>query len=164
MIINEKEAEAVRYIFDRYLDFRTIPGLIEHLAMKGIKSKAWVSVSGREHKGQPYGQGGLHHLLSNPVYAGYIRHKKEVHEGMHEPIILRDKWQQVQDLLGARYRTERGHKNQSLKYLLKGKLFDTDGVVYTPMRSNIQSASCSSRSFDIFSYFSCTPRLFAASL
>src|SRR5690606_22459668 len=92
LIINEKEAETVRYIFDRYLDFKTVPRLVEHLSMKGIKSKAWVSVSGREHKGQPYGQGGLHHLLSNPAYAGYIRHRKEIHEGLHEPIIPRDKW------------------------------------------------------------------------
>lgn len=136
LIINEKEAETVRYIFDCYLDFKAIPRLLEHLTIKGIKSKAWISVSGREHKGQPYGQGGLHHLLSNPAYAGYIRHRKEIYEGLHQPIIPREKWQQVQDILVAASRTERGHKNQSLKYLLKGKIFDTDGVVYTPMRSN----------------------------
>lgn len=136
LIINKKEVETVRYIFDRYLDFKTIPKLQECLDMQGIKSKAWVSVKGREHKGQSYGHGGLHHLLSNPVYAGYIRHKKEMYEGMHEPIISREKWQQVQDLLMATSRTERGQEKQSLKYLLKGKIFDADGVVYTPMRSN----------------------------
>ncbi len=136
LIINEKEVDTVRYIFDCYLDFKTIPRLVEHLTMKGIKSKAWVSVTGREHKGQPYGQGGLHHLLSNPVYAGYIRHRKEIYEGIHESIIPRDKWQFVQDLLVVRSRTERGHKNQSLEYILKGKIFDTEGVIYTSMRSN----------------------------
>lgn len=136
LLINEKEADTVRYIFDCYLDLKNIPRLVEHLASKSIKSKAWLSVSGREHQGQSYGQGGLHHLLSNPVYAGYIRHRKEIHEGMHKSIITREKWQQVQDLLILKSRTERGHKNQSLKYLLKGKIFDTDDVVYTPMRSN----------------------------
>ncbi len=136
LMINEKEAQTVRYIFDRYLEFKKIPALQEHLATQGIKSKTWVSVNGREHKGQSYGHGGLHHLLSNPVYAGYIRHKKETHEGMHDLIIPREKWQQVQSLLIAASPIERGLEKQSLKYLLKGKIFDTDGVVYTPMRSN----------------------------
>jgi site-specific DNA recombinase len=136
LILNEKEADVVRYIFDCYLDFKSIPRLLEHLAMKGIKSKSWVSANGREHTGYLYRQGSLHYLLSNPVYAGYTRHRKEIHEGMHEPIIPREKWQQVQNILITKSRTERGHRNQSLKYLLKGKIFDIDGVIYTPMRSN----------------------------
>jgi site-specific DNA recombinase len=136
LVINEREAETVRYIFDCYLDFKTIMRLKEHLDMKGIMSKAWTSVSGREHKGQLQGRGALHHLLSNPVYAGYTRHRKEIHEGMHKPIIPREKWEQVQEALKSLSRNERGLNKQSLKYRLKGKIFDTDGVVYTPMRAN----------------------------
>ncbi len=33
------------------------------------------------------GRGQIHHVLSNPVYAGRIRHKDQVHEGQHQPII-----------------------------------------------------------------------------
>lgn len=136
LVINEQEAKTIRYIFDQLLELKTIMRLKGHLDMKGITSKAWVSANGREHKGQPHGRGALHHLLSNPIYAGYIRHRKEIHEGMHEPIIPRGQWQRVQETLMNLSRTKRGLSKQSLKYLLKGKIFDVDGVVYTPMRSN----------------------------
>ncbi len=136
LIINKKEAETVQYIFDCYLELKTIIKLKEHLDMKGVKSKSWVSVNGREHKGQSHGRGALHHLLSNPVYAGYIRHRDVINEGLHEPIIPKEKWQEVQDCLISHSRTERGHNKQSLKYILQGKIFDMDGVIYTPMRAN----------------------------
>jgi site-specific DNA recombinase len=136
LVINEQEAKTVRYIFDQLLELKTLMRLKEHLDIKGITSKTWVSVNGREHKGQSHGRGALHHLLSNPIYAGYIRHRKEMHEGMHEPIISKEQWQQVQETLMSLSHTQRGLSKQSLKYLLKGKIFDMDGVVYTPMRSN----------------------------
>jgi len=61
LIVNEKERETVRYIFDRYVDFKSIPRLKEHLDQQRIKSKSWTSVAGREHKGQSYSGGALHH-------------------------------------------------------------------------------------------------------
>jgi DNA invertase Pin-like site-specific DNA recombinase len=136
LIINEPEAKTIRYIFDSYLAFGTVSRLKEHLDMKDIRSKSWISATGREHTGQPYSRGAIYHLLRNPIYAGYIRHKDTVHEGLHEGIIPKEKWQQVQDSLMNKACTERGHKNHSVKSVLKGKIFDTDGVLYTPMRAN----------------------------
>jgi len=83
-----------------------------------------------------YGHGALHYLLSNPVYAGYIRHKGILYEGLHEGILPKEKWQHVQDCLKGKACTLRGHKKRSGKNILKGKIFDTGGVVYTPMRAN----------------------------
>jgi len=136
LIINDAEAKKVELIFDSYLRLQTIPKLKEYLDAEGIKSKAWISRNGREYKGQSHGIGALHHLLSNPVYAGYTRHRKELNEGMHNAIIPREKWLQVQECLKNRSATERGKRKQSLQYAFKGKIFDVDGVIYTPMRSN----------------------------
>lgn len=136
LVINENEAATVRYIFGRYLELKGVKRLKQDLDKKNIKSKSWITVAGKQRHGQSYGYGALHYLLSNPIYAGYIRHKNEIHEGAHEAIIPRDKWQQVQDILAGNACTQRGQKNQSVKSLLKGKLFDSDGTSYTPMRSN----------------------------
>jgi site-specific DNA recombinase len=136
LIVNEAEAKTVRYIFNRYLELGTVALLKEDLDTKGMAGKSWVSGAGREHPGKPYSRGALYHLLSNPIYAGYIRHKDIIHDGMHEGLIPKEKWQQVQELLLRKACTVRGHKNQSVKSILKGKIFDADGVLYTPMRAN----------------------------
>ena len=136
LVINETEAKTVRYIFSRYLELGTVSLLKEDLDTKGMTGKSWVSSTGRKHPGQSYSRGALYHLLSNPTYAGYTRHKGIVHEGLHEGIISKEKWQQVQASLTNKACTERGHKKQSVKSILKGKIFDVDGVPYTPMRAN----------------------------
>lgn len=71
LVINEREVQDVRYIFDRYLEVGSVARLADGLKEKDIRSKSWVSRTGRIYTGRHYGFGGLHHLLSNPVYAGY---------------------------------------------------------------------------------------------
>lgn len=139
LVINRSEAENIRYIFDRYLELKTIRRLQADLEARGITSKTWTSRAGRVHVGKPYGYGALHHLLSNPVYAGCIGHRGEVHEGQHEAIIPKEKWQQVQDLLQGNAVMPRGHKKQRMKNILKGKIFGADGMLYTPVRTNRHS-------------------------
>jgi len=132
LIINNGEAKTVRYIYDRYLELGSINKLKEDLDRTGVKSKSWISKTGNQHFGQSYSHGAVHYLLSNPIYAGLIRHKGEVHEGLHEAIIPRDKWQLVQDTLMSKACTDRGQKHQSVENILKGKIFNTDGTIYTP--------------------------------
>jgi len=139
LIVNKVEAETIRSIFDGYLEFGTVARLQAYLEATGVTSKSWVSKSGRKHVGQPYGCGALHHLLCNPVYTGCIGHKGEIYQGQHEAIIPREQWQQVQDMLQGKAPTDRGQKKQILGDILKGKLFDADGVRYTPMRANKKS-------------------------
>lgn len=136
LIINEIESKTVSYIFNRYLELKSVRRLKDDLDQKNIKSKSWTTSTGRQRHGKNYGYGALHHLLSNPVYAGYIHHKGEMYEGAHQAIIPREKWQQVQDILVGNACSQRGQKKQSVKNILKGKIFDTDGTLYTPMRSN----------------------------
>lgn len=126
----------INYIFDRYLALKSVRRLKDALDQKNIKSKSWITSAGRQRHGQSYGYGALHHLLSNPAYAGYIHHKGEMYEGAHQAIIPREKWQQVQDILAGNACSQRGKKKQSVRNMLKGKIFDTDGTLYTPMRSN----------------------------
>jgi len=74
-------------------------------------TKRWQTRKGHFRGGQKFNKSSLHHLLTNPVYLGKVKYKKEVHPGEHQAIINPDVWQQVQDLLrqkgpGATARTE----------------------------------------------------------
>jgi site-specific DNA recombinase len=69
----------------------------------------------------------LYELLSNPVYIGEIRHRKERHPGQHEPIMDRELWERTQRQLrdqGARCRTR---ATKAAPSPLAGKLFDENG-------------------------------------
>ncbi len=43
----------------------------------------------------------IHHLLTNPIYIGKIRHKGKIYEGQHEVIISMELWKHVQTKLIA---------------------------------------------------------------
>jgi site-specific DNA recombinase len=87
-----------------------------------------VSKHGSRRGGKPFSRGALYHLLSNPIYVGQIRHKKELYPGQHEAIVNRNLWQRVQQRLNGRATREgEGRKTEAPRSPLAGKLFDENG-------------------------------------
>ena len=78
------------------------------------------------------GRGQIHHLLANPVYAGRIRHKDQVHAGQHEPIIDPDRFDDVQCRLMDKSAKPRSKPAAAHPSPLAGKLFDETGDRLTP--------------------------------
>lgn len=74
----------------------------------------------------------LFHLLKNRVYVGEIVHGSTCAPGLHQPIIERAVFDQVQKQLAKNTitRAERPRRAADLK--LKGKLFDADGHPMSP--------------------------------
>ena len=70
------------------------------------------------------GRGQIHHLLSNPVYAGRIRHKDKVHEGQHAAIIDPDRFDAIQTRLKDRSAKLRNKPAAAHLSPLAGKIFD----------------------------------------
>ena len=85
LVVNPTEAATVRQIFERYLELGSVRLLKEDLDRRGIVSKIRVSKSGTRSGGRSFSRGALYKLLSNPIYIGEIRHRKERHPGQHEP-------------------------------------------------------------------------------
>jgi site-specific DNA recombinase len=54
---------------------------------------------GRTCGGVPFSRGAIHHLLTNPVYIGGVRHKNQVYPGQHPPLIARATCDPVHDAL-----------------------------------------------------------------
>ena len=108
LVINPAEAETVKGIFQRYLELRSVRLLKDDLDRRGIISKIRLSRNGNRSGGKAFSRGALYELLSNPVYIGEIRHRKERHPGQHEPIMDRELWERAQRQLrdqAARCRT-----------------------------------------------------------
>jgi site-specific DNA recombinase len=99
LVVNEEEAIRVRAIFELYLKHQGMIPVVQELEKLGWLTKRWQTRKGHFRGGQRFTKSSLHHLLTNPVYLGKIKYKKEVHPGEHQAIVLPDVWQQVQELL-----------------------------------------------------------------
>jgi len=117
----------VRQIYQRYLELGSVRLLKQELDQRGVASKVRLSRKGTSSGGKSFSRGALYELLSNPIYLGEIRHKRERHAGQHQSILERDLWEQVQQRLirGARRGGE--PTTQTSSSALAGKVFDEHG-------------------------------------
>ena len=135
LVINEKDAKTVQYIFDKYLELGCVRLLKGYLEQNNITNKNRVKEDGTIIKGKQLSRGCLYNILSNPIYIGQIRHKKLIHQGLHDAIIENAVWDQVQQKLKiSTVKSTTNRKTQSS--LLIGKLFDETGEHLTPSHAN----------------------------
>ena len=131
LIVNETEAETVRYIFRLYHVIRSVRDLRGRLQAEGITSKRRVRRDGRVSGGQPINRGALYHLLHNRLYRGEIVHKDTAYPGAHQAIVDEALWDEVQAILAANTNGER-RKGPRQPSLLAGLVVDGDGEGLTP--------------------------------
>ena len=132
LMVNETEAETVRYIYRRYVELGSVRVLQEALDNEGIVSKVWHNQSGHVTGGQTLARGALYRMLSNRLYLGEIIHKDKSYQGQHNAIIEQALWVQVQALL-EKNRVERKHRTRAHHpSLLTGLLYDDHGNRMTP--------------------------------
>lgn len=132
LLIREDEAEEVRYIFNRYLELRSIPKLANDLARKGIRTRRRQLKDGRTIGNVCFGTGPLALLLKNPIYIGKIRHKENVYDGEHEAIIADDIFTRVQSTIAANCYEKMLGKKCKNPSLLTGMITDPDGRPMSP--------------------------------
>ena len=132
--INEAEAETVRTLYALYRKHGTLRQVKAEADRLRLRTKQRFAADGTRTGGLPFRRGHLHCLLTNPLYAGRIRHQRRVYEGQHPSIIAPELWDAVQAQLQAgaakpRRRTTKGCVDRSP---LAGKLFDETGDRLTP--------------------------------
>ncbi len=132
LLVNAREAGAVREIYRQYLKLGCVSKLKIHLEHNGIRSKERLSSTGRKSGGAVYSRGALYSILRNRIYVGEIKHKGQVYPGEHEGIVPRELWERVQVRLQA---NDHAHKNRSraaMPSLLVGLIYDDQGNRFTP--------------------------------
>jgi site-specific DNA recombinase len=135
IIVVPAEAEAVRTIFERYLEIGSVRALAEDLDRRGIRSKPRRLSTGRTVGGARFGLGALAHLLKNRFYIGEVVYRGDVHRGEHEPILDSTLFEAVQAKLAAQARARRCRLRGS-PAILSGRLFDDRGNRMSPSHSN----------------------------
>jgi site-specific DNA recombinase len=132
LVVNRVEAEMVRAIFRNYLRLGCVKRLKDLLHRRQIRSKVRTSIAGRTAGGRPFSRGALYHLLNNRIYLGEVVHKKACYPGQHDAIVSPLLWGKVAARLNENNQAHRTAKSLSTSNVLTGKLFDTNGVRFTP--------------------------------
>lgn len=124
-VLNEREADIVRLIYDMVLAGNSYSNIIDECNAKGYKTK-W---------GKPFGKNSIYSILKNEKYTGlYIFNKLDNEHNGHKckpreewivvenamPIIIeKEKWDEVQNMLNNRTK----QRNRSVRpYVLTGKV------------------------------------------
>jgi DNA invertase Pin-like site-specific DNA recombinase len=122
----QSEAEFVNNVFRRYLETGSVVRLKTSLDDENVRSPVRISRSGRRTGGAPISRGHLYWILSNPIYVGRLRHKGQIHHGLHSAIIDRETWEHVQQRLASQTQTRRASRPDDHSFLA-GKLYDDRG-------------------------------------
>jgi DNA invertase Pin-like site-specific DNA recombinase len=136
LTINAQDAKVIKTLYDLYLEHKLIRLVKEEAERLNLRSKHRVSSKGNTRGGNSFSRGHIHHILTNPVYEGRIRHKDKVYEGQHPAIIDPEVWDEVQTFLKLKAPYKRGkdaRANQSS--LLISKAFDETGDRLSPSHS-----------------------------
>jgi DNA invertase Pin-like site-specific DNA recombinase len=137
LIIDKKEAEIIRLIYQLYETHGSISNLKQAIDNKKLRTRSRLNKDGLEIGNNPFSRGHLYHILTNPIYAGRIRHGKIIHEGQHEAIIDPEEWDALQTrLIASGHKTRGKATTQHQHNLLNGKLFDETGDRLTPTQTS----------------------------
>jgi hypothetical protein len=115
--IKEDEAQIVRSIFDRFINFHQSPyEIAKELNRKGFLTK----------RSNPFEKRTIEYILKNPFYAGYIRFQLKrdaeasiLTKGLHESLITEEEYQTVKAYYTNRVRKPREH-SKGCKHWLSG--------------------------------------------
>ena len=95
IIVDQERAPLIKQAFEMYargnITFDTVR---EFLGKHGIVSRT----------GKLPMRGHVSKIFNNPFYYGHFRYVGEVHEGIHEPIITKKLFDEVQAIIGKRFR------------------------------------------------------------
>ncbi|MFZ3585472.1 recombinase family protein, partial [Loktanella sp. DJP18] len=130
--INRREAETIATLYDLYETrgtTRAVKAEADHL---GLTTKRRRSSDGAATGGGAFTRGHIHQILTNPLYAGRIRHRKAIHAGQHPAIIDPARWDRIQAVMQDGAAKARDAQVGTRSSRLCGKLFDETGDRLTP--------------------------------
>ena len=126
LIPDDLESMNVRKIFEWYLELKSVSELRYKLIDEGIFTR------NKKH----FTSGNLYELLKRHLYIGKVVHKKQVYDGIHEPIVDPEIFSQVQKLLKENNKSNKQKVLAKEPSLLASKLYDDSGNIMSPSHSN----------------------------
>src|SRR3979490_173610 len=131
----EDEAERVRLIYRRYLEFSGVNALVRDFKDKDIRTKIRLRATGATHGGIPFERGSLFYLLRNRFYIGEVKYKSEILPGEQPAIMERELFDAVQQKLTDQW-SHRNHAKSRTDHALTGLLYHDAGHRMIPTHAN----------------------------
>ncbi|GHU20336.1 recombinase RecB [Alphaproteobacteria bacterium] len=98
LIINEKEAKIVKFIYEQFLISESYCKVSHLLNQLGYRTKIKKLKTEETVGGQMFEPKSVQRILKNPYYKGCVTHKDNVYPGEHEAIINEEIWNKVQEI------------------------------------------------------------------
>ena len=125
LVVNEEQAEIVRYIYSEYLNEKGTVKIADELTKKGVSTSTGLTTWSASY---------ISRVLRNPFYSGtivyrksyipdYLEHKTKINygevekvvvEGRHEPIISKEDFKKVQQIMDSHSRPIKLGRKQAL--------------------------------------------------
>jgi DNA invertase Pin-like site-specific DNA recombinase len=151
LVVNELEAVVVREIFDLYLQHRSALAVMRILNETGRITKRHKAKNGKVRKARAWDKDAVLRVLRNPVYAGFMPYRDEIHDGEHEAIVGRNAFALAQAILDGHV-VKKQRRNANPTYILRGLLkCAVCGKSFTP-------GSTTKKSGKEYRYYRCVTR------
>ena len=111
-VVDEREAEIVRTIFDMFVRQKTYAEIITYLNGRGMKTS----------KGQPFSKSSIPRIIKNQKYVGVYKYSDVVLYDSVPPIISREVFHSAERELERRSKSKQAFLPRA-NYLLSGKLY-----------------------------------------
>jgi site-specific DNA recombinase len=122
LVVNENEAESVRFIFEAYAQSGSAKQVAKILADRGIVNKQWTTRKGKSTGGSAINSATVYHILNNPLYIGKIRHHALIYDGEQPAIVPRKLWDTAHEILNANHAAGDNHRKTPAFNPLRGLL------------------------------------------
>ncbi|WP_245191050.1 recombinase family protein [Jannaschia formosa] len=130
--INEAEAATVRTLYALYERLGTVRAVKAEADRQGLRSRQRETKDDRMRGGTAFDRGHIPHILTNPLYAGRIRHRGQIHDGQHPAIIEPARREAIQARMRDGAAWGRGPAAATGRSALCGMLHDETGDRPTP--------------------------------
>ena len=87
LVINPKEAELVRKIFNSYIEKRSLLSVTMIMNDLSYTTKRHTSETGKKFGGIQFRSNGIQRILTNPLFIGKVLYQGEIYPGEHEAIV-----------------------------------------------------------------------------
>jgi len=111
LVINKKEAEIVRIIFDTYLENGSVNRLFDFLEGRRFKDR----------QGKNFSKPFLTRILRNITYTGKVNYAGQIYQGIHQPIVSEELFELAQKAHKRRIRKFRVYRHFLLGGLIRCK-------------------------------------------
>ncbi len=139
LVINPKEAEIIRFIYETYVTTGSLFKTYDELRKQEIKDR----------QGKNFSKGAIYYILRNIIYTGKLKYAGKIYQGIHQPIISEELFNLAQKMHKEKVKTLRVYKD----FLLSGLVACNDcGSVMTPCYTNKRREGKLTRYY----YYRCT--------